>query len=189
MTRDEFGLAYQMHFRKTILFLMANGLSADAAQETAQAAWTRGWERLSQLRDVRTLLIWLNRVALNLYRSVLRREPEYEELASNVTAPDLNLAAIDAETILGHCNLRDRRMLRDYYLKGLHLSEIAARHGWRENTARVRLFRARQAARFWITAPGAEERHRPVRTGADSSQAGSAAKHGTLPECILPRHR
>src|SRR6185437_16403870 len=102
----------------------------------------------------------------NLYRTVLRRELMYQDLARNVTAPGLNdpdqntiyqnttdpnrmdqtLAAIDAQTILGKCKVRDRRMLRDYYLKGLQVSEIAARNGWRENTARVRLFRARQAA-------------------------------------------
>ncbi len=147
MTRDEFGAAYQRHFRQTVLFLIANGLSRDAAQETAQAAWARGWEQLSQLRDEGTLVIWLNRVALNLHRSLLRREPEYEELARNILGPDLNLAAIDAQTILDRCKVPDRRMLRDYYLRGLQLSEIAERYGWRETTARVRLFRARQAAR------------------------------------------
>ena len=155
MTSEEFGVAYQKHFRNTVTFLMGNGLSADAAQEMAQAAWTRGWERLSQLRDSRMLPLWLNRVALNLYRSLLRRELIYQE--RNVTSPDRtpdqdsperNLAAIDAQTILRRCKVSDRRMLRDYYLKGLQVAEIAARNGWRENTARVRLFRARQAARM-----------------------------------------
>lgn len=148
MTREEFGAAYQRHFRRTVRFLMTKGLCGDTAQEIAQAAWTRGWERLSQLRDSGMLPMWLNRVALNLYRSDRRREPQYEELRRNVTAPDLNMAAIDAETVLGRCKIPDRRMLRDFYLNGLHLSEIAERNGWRENTARVRLFRARQAARL-----------------------------------------
>ncbi len=152
MTRDEFGAAYQRHFRKTIVFLMSRGLSADAAQETAQAAWTRGWERLAQLRDPSTLSIWMNRLALNLHRSVLRREPEYGELTRDVMAPELNVAAIDAQTILARCKARDRRMLRDFYLKGLRLAEIAERNGWRENSARVRLFRARRTARFSVSA-------------------------------------
>ena len=150
MTRDEFGAAYQRHFRTTILFLMNRGLSADAAQETAQAAWTSGWERQAQLRDPRTLSIWMNRVAWNLHRSVLRHEPVYQELTRDVMAPDLNVAAIDVQAILGRCKPRDRRMLRDFYLKGLRLAEIAERNGWRENSARVRLFRARQTARFSI---------------------------------------
>lgn len=179
MTKEEFGSAYQRHFRRTVSFLISNGLSPDVAQETAQAAWVRGWERLSQLRDSRTLPMWLNRVALNLYRSVLRHEPEYEELARNVMAPDLNrpdvnLPAIDAQTILGRCKLHDQRMLSDYYLQGLQLSEIAARNGWRENTARVRLFRARQAARFNARLASAME---GVQSPAASKvEAGSARK-------------
>ncbi len=147
MTREEFGKAYQCHFRVTVRYLKSRGLSEDNAHEVAQAAWTRGWERLSQLRDPSTLVIWLNRVALNIYRSFLRKEPVFQELTRLETAPQLNLSAIDANSILAKCNLRDRRMLRDYYLYGLHLAEIAERNGWPESTARVRLFRARQAAR------------------------------------------
>lgn len=158
MTRDEFGTAYQQSFRSTVRYLIAHGLSADDAQEIAQAAWARGWERLSQLRDSRTLLLWLNRVALNLYRSNLRGEPPFQELTSAAHGLELNLAAIDAASILEKCNVRDRRMLRDFYLRGLHLSEIAERHGWQENTARVRLFRARRAARINLRLPMGQPR-------------------------------
>ena len=153
MTRDEFGSAYQCSFRSTVRFLMAKGLSADAAQETAQAAWARGWERLSQLRDSRTLVIWLNRVALNLYRSSLRGAPSFQELTRAEEGPELNIAAIDAASILRKCKAGDRRMLRDFYLKGLQLAEIAQRNGCHENTARVRLYRARQAARINLRLP------------------------------------
>ena len=153
MTRDEFGAAYQRSFRQTVGYLLARGLCADAAQEIAQAAWARGWERLAQLRDSRTLLMWLNRVALNLYRTALRDEPSFEELTPAEPGPDLNVAAIEAAAILRKCKGRDRRMLRDFYLKGLHLSEIAKRNGWLENTARVRLFRARRAARLNLRLP------------------------------------
>jgi DNA-directed RNA polymerase specialized sigma24 family protein len=153
MTRDEFGAAYQSSFRNTVGFLLARGLSADAAHEIAQAAWARGWERLSQLRDSRTLVMWLNRVALNLYRTSLRGEPPFQELTPAERGPELNIAAIDAAAILRKCKGHDRKMLRDFYLKGLHLSEIAKRNGWQENTARVRLFRARQAARLHLRLP------------------------------------
>ncbi len=153
MTRDEFGAAYQKFFRKTVGYLMARGLSADAAQEIAQGAWARGWERLSQLREPRTLVMWLNRVALNLYRTSLRGEPSFQELTLAEHGPELNVAAIDAAAILRKCKGKDRRMLRDFYLNGLHLSEIAKRNGWLENTARVRLFRARRAARINLRLP------------------------------------
>ena len=153
MTRDEFGAAYQRSFRKTVGYLMARGLSIDTAQEIAQAAWTRGWERLAQLRDSRMLLMWLNRVALNLYRTSLRDEPAFQELTPTEPGPDLNVAAIEAASILRKCKSCDRRMLRDFYLNGLHLSEIAKRNGWPENTTRVRLFRARRAARINLRLP------------------------------------
>ncbi len=132
---------------------MAKGLSADIAQEVAQAAWARGWERLPQLRDPRTLVMWLNRVALNIYRTILRREPALKELTRFEEGPELNIAAIDAAAILRKCKRADRVMLRDYYLNGLHLAEIAERNGWQENTARVRLYRARQAARLNLRLP------------------------------------
>ncbi len=153
MTRDEFGAAYQNSFRETVGYLMARGLSIDMAQEIAQAAWARGWERLAQLRDSSTLLMWLNRVALNLYRTSLRGEPAFQELTPLEPGPDLNIAAIEAAGILRKCKGRDRRMLRDFYLNGLLLSEIAKRNGWLENTARVRLFRARRAARLNLRLP------------------------------------
>jgi len=132
---------------------MSRGLSANTAQEIAQGAWARGWERLSQLRDSSTLLMWLNRVALNLYRTSLRGAPPLQELTPTEQGPGLNVAAIDAASILRRCKGRDRKMLRDFYLKGLHLSEIAERNGWLENTARVRLFRARRAARLNLRLP------------------------------------
>ncbi len=147
MTREEFGIAYQRHFSVTVRYMKSHGLSEDAAREVAQAAWTRGWERLAQLRDPGTLVIWLNTVALNTYRSLLRREPVFEELSRFETGTPLNLSAIDADNILARCTLRDRRMLREYYLDGFHLAEIAERNGWPTSTARVKLFRARQAAR------------------------------------------
>jgi DNA-directed RNA polymerase specialized sigma24 family protein len=44
------------------------------AEEVAQAAWAKGWERLSQLRNESFVVIWVNTIALNVYRSGLRRK-------------------------------------------------------------------------------------------------------------------
>ena len=51
MTREEYGAAYKKGYNLTVRFLVSRGLSYDSAQETAQAAWVKGWERLGQLRD------------------------------------------------------------------------------------------------------------------------------------------
>jgi DNA-directed RNA polymerase specialized sigma24 family protein len=80
MTRDEFGSAYEKGYNLTVRFLVSRGLSYDSAQETAQAAWVRGWEKLGQLRDSRLVLTWMNTIALNIHRSCLRREPFLQAL-------------------------------------------------------------------------------------------------------------
>lgn len=86
----------------TIRFLVARGLSYDTALETAQAAWLKGWDRRSQLRDSNLVLTWTNTIGLNLYGNKVRREPfsqQLPELASSKT----DLASIDVRSILKTC--------------------------------------------------------------------------------------
>lgn len=45
------------------------------ACESAQAAWVRGWGRLGQLRDETLVLTWVNTIALNVYRRLIREAP------------------------------------------------------------------------------------------------------------------
>jgi len=74
MTRDRYGLAYQRGFDLTVRFLLSRGAQREYATEVAQSAWVRGWERLHQLRDEATVVTWVNTIALNAYRRVMRRE-------------------------------------------------------------------------------------------------------------------
>ena len=80
MTIEEYGSAYKNGYARTTRLLVTRGLSWDDAQETAQAAWVKGWEKRGQLRDSTTVLKWINTIALNMYRSSLRREPFLQEL-------------------------------------------------------------------------------------------------------------
>jgi DNA-directed RNA polymerase specialized sigma24 family protein len=80
MTREQYGQAYQKGFNLTVRFLVSRGLAYDSAQETAQAAWVKGWERLAQLRDPSMVLTWMNSIALNIHRSYIRREPLLQTL-------------------------------------------------------------------------------------------------------------
>lgn len=79
MTRSAFGQAYQAGFERTIRFLISRGAGRDGAQEAAQAAWVRGWERLHQLRNDDMLLTWVNTIALNIYRRVLQTEERFHQ--------------------------------------------------------------------------------------------------------------
>jgi RNA polymerase sigma factor (sigma-70 family) len=144
MTRDEYGRAYQKGYNLTVRFLVSRGLTYDSAQETAQAAWVKGWERLAQLRDSNMVLTWMNSIALNIHRSCVRREPFLQTLPEVPTPPRVNLAAIDVGRILKTCKKNDRLVLQRHYLEGYKVKEIAQAHGWTETAVRIRLLRARR---------------------------------------------
>jgi len=145
MTREEYGNAYKKGYNLTVRFLVSRGLSYDGAQETAQAAWVKGWERLSQLRDSNMVLTWMNSIALNIHRSFIRREPFLQQLPEISTPPKVNLAAIDVRRMLQTCKKNDRLVLQRHYLEGYRVQEIARAHGWTETAVRIRLLRARRA--------------------------------------------
>jgi RNA polymerase sigma factor (sigma-70 family) len=145
MTREEYGSAYQRGYGLTVRFLVSRGLTYDSAQETAQAAWVKGWERLGQLRDSKMILTWMNSIALNLHRSFVRREPFLQTLPELPTPPRINLAAIDVRRILQTCKKNERLVLQRHYLEGYKVQEIARAHGWTETAVRIRLLRARRA--------------------------------------------
>jgi RNA polymerase sigma factor (sigma-70 family) len=148
MTREEYASAYLSGYTSTARWLASRGLSGDTALETAQAAWARGWERLAQLRDSKTVLTWVNTIALNLYRTSLRH-PIFEQLAETLplpsTQPTAHLAAIDVDRILSGCKSTDRVVLQRRYIEGYRIREIARAHGCSEGAVRIRLLRARRS--------------------------------------------
>jgi len=144
MTRDEYGQAYQAGFRVTVHFLISRGIVGDAAGEAAQAAWARGWERIGQLRSSKMVVTWVNSIALNLYRSCLRR-PIFEDLRDVSVSFQTDCTSIDLQRILSLCNSEERRLLQQQYLEELKISEIADLQGCSETAARIRILRARRA--------------------------------------------
>src|SRR3984893_3842855 len=145
MTREEYGAAYKKGYNLTVRFLVSRGLTYDSAQETAQAAWVKGWERLCQLRDSNMGLTWMKSIGLNLHRSCMRREPFLQTLPELATPPKINLAAIDVRRILKTCKKNDRMVLQRHYLEGYKVQEIARAHGWTETAVGIRLLRPRRA--------------------------------------------
>jgi len=154
MNREQYGSAYGSGFRMTVRFLKARGASPDRAEEMAQAAWSRGWERLHQLRDEAMVVTWANSIALNLHRSSARRDSRTVELSPLAAAPPSNmLAQIDVTKILDRCGKRDRNLLAAYYLNGRATSEIARESGLTETAVRLRLMRARRFLLSSVTPP------------------------------------
>jgi DNA-directed RNA polymerase specialized sigma24 family protein len=157
MTSSGFGQAYQAGFERTIRFLISRGAPRDGAQEAAQAAWARGWERLHQLRNDDQLLTWVNTIALNMYRRILQTEERFNQpMPELYSRMRIDMAAIDVARILQFCRPRERQLL-ELQMQGATTEEIARDNGVTETAIRIRLMRARRAARAF-TCRGAAER-------------------------------
>ena len=176
MTREEYGQAYQRGFDLTVRLLLSRGAPRDRAREVAQAAWARGWERLSQLRNEALVVTWVNTIALNVYRSVLRSEPAYQALPELCTKAGVNLAAIDVARILKICRPCDRILL-EQQMRGVTAEEIAKKQGVTETAIRIRLLRARRAARSRVEKRAAriQESHKSMMKAAGMDKTEAAA--------------
>jgi len=146
MTKHEYSQAYQAGFERTVRFLISKGARGDGAQEAAQAAWARGWERLSQLREDSNVYTWINTIALNFYRGFLGRELHLQHLPELPSRDRINVAAIDVDRFLRYCRPCERTLLQQQ-MEGATMEEIARTNGVTESAIRVRLMRARRAAR------------------------------------------
>jgi DNA-directed RNA polymerase specialized sigma24 family protein len=149
MTRSDYGRAYEQGFHPTVRFLVSKGVPQDAAEETAQAAWTRGWERIDQLRDHEVVTTWVNTIALNIFRRSTHVDRRKEPLLDRTAMPDSNVASIELAKLLDFCCPSDRVLLL-HQLHGLTTSEMARAVGVTETAVRIRLMRARRTARRFL---------------------------------------
>lgn len=150
MTQETYGEMYQTGFHLTLRFLRSRGVPWDRASEVAQAAWAKGLERLAQLENDTMVVTWVNTIALNAWARLRRREPLWQDLTDvSTSSSGINTAAIDMARILRICCPGDRALLR-YQMNGLTPSEIARMRGVPESAMRIRLMRARHAARLRI---------------------------------------
>lgn len=146
MTAHTYGEAYQSCFDRTVRFLISRGAFADGAVEAAQAAWTRGWERRDQLRDENRLLTWINTIALNAYRSRLRKEKMAVPLQEGHCEFEIDFAPMYVQSVLRLCGRQDRSLLESQ-IQGVTAEEMAGESGVSKTAIRIRLMRARRALR------------------------------------------
>jgi len=146
MTRSDFGRAYLLGFKPTVRFLASRGVPVDAAEETAQAAWVKGWESIDQLRNEGVVRTWVNTIALHMYRRAVRHESRKQPLLDQTPCAGLDVAKIDVASVLDACSASERALLT-HQLHGLTTGEIAREVGASETAVRIRLMRARQSAR------------------------------------------
>ncbi len=162
MTVEAYGKAYQHGFNRTIRLLVSRGARSECAQEAAQAAWAKGWERIGQLRNEEVVGSWVNTIALNCYRSFMRSENHELPLPELSIKAEVNLGLIDLQRFLAWCRPSDRKLFDDY-LQGYPIEEIAHKQGISYTAARIRLLRARRAVQSQIRERDASVRGRRLK--------------------------
>ena len=165
MTRTTYETAYREGFTLTLNLLLSRGACRDAAEEVAQAAWTRGWERLDQLLNDDLLKTWVNTIAINFYRRAMHLQGRMRPLTEMPAEGKVDFAAIDLDRLMSSCYPQERNLL-SLQLRGLTTKEMAREMGISETAVRIRLMRARRSARA-----RAEKRARS--TGSNLHRVGS----------------
>jgi DNA-directed RNA polymerase specialized sigma24 family protein len=92
------------------------------------------------------VVTWVNTIALNAFRRVMRREAPSQELPELVSPHGIDMAAIDVHRILNYCRPSER-ILFEQQMYGATTEEIARNQGVTETAIRIRLLRARRATR------------------------------------------
>lgn len=154
MTIDspDFARAYERYYPRTVRLLCTKGLRLEEAREFAQLAWSRAWERRTQLRDPHQLSSWVSSIAINEFRTHLRAKSREQQLE----AQDVPRGPDVLTQCLAHELLEKNRygvILSDFYLFGYSAGEIGQFQKTSDVAIRVRLSRARIAMRLLVTLP------------------------------------
>lgn len=150
LTKTEYASAYASGYNRTIRFLVSHGIPEADAEDAAQAAWAKGWERRTALRTPEKLLFWINSIALNMFRNRYRRESRVDQLlpAREIGIPAERIASrIDLEKGLRRCSRSERLMLQQLYLAGFSSRELGRQWNLKASAVRVRIHRTKQKLR------------------------------------------
>lgn len=149
VSAEDFATVYTRAFPLTTKFLQSRGLQPETASDLAQAAWVRGWECRTQLRNHSALHPWVNTIAWNLFRNVTSRTPRTIALTNfNTASHDLPVEPkILAQELLQHLHSDDRQLLHACFFLGYSDIELARRFRTTRGAVRARVRRAKQRLR------------------------------------------
>ena len=162
MTTTDYAEAYEAGFQKTVRFLLSRGVEPSIAEESAQAAWVRGWEKRKHLKEAKRVVQWVNTIALNYFRGRYRKESREEELPVRELSvgPDNTTARVDLDKSAESCSKSDWRLLKAHYMAGYSSNEIAEQTGLNPVTVRVRISRAKAKVRGFLATNAAADHGR-----------------------------
>jgi hypothetical protein len=101
---QDYAMAFQKGYRRTLLALIRSSRRYDLAEDLAQAAWLRAWERWHQCQSPDPVP-WIIGIALNMLRDEIKRSSRYCRLGPEHDRPTsmaVDVRAIDVDRILNN---------------------------------------------------------------------------------------
>lgn len=159
LTETVFSEAYGKFYGKTVRYLQSLNMSYEQAEEIAQAAWVRGWEKRNQLKKLDSVGAWINGIAKNLMRVDWQRTRPFlhgiavgvddieEMMVLSYDPTDLMEIHGDLQVILSMLSAEDRLLLVESYMMEYTSLELAPAYGLDPVSVRVRLLRIKNDIR------------------------------------------
>ncbi|MFI5496925.1 sigma-70 family RNA polymerase sigma factor [Actinoplanes sp. NPDC051859] len=146
---------------RLVTYLYAMTGDRAEAQDAAQEAYVRAWQRWSTVSTYDNPEAWLRNVAsrlcMNHWRKARNRVAAYlrHGTGPDVDAPSENTVALIAA--LKRLPVADRQVITMYHLMDLSVAEVAAQTGLPVNTVKTRLSRGRRALAGLLDTDASEE--------------------------------
>jgi RNA polymerase sigma-70 factor (ECF subfamily) len=159
MKSEEFQKEYQRVNDRLYTFLLRATRNPDEARELLQEAVLKGYQGRHGFRKEADFSTWLYRIAMNVWKNRLKRSAREQDylkymrsvpLSTVFTPEDIfgwNERNKNLDRALGILEEKYRVPLLLKHLEGFTYREISVMLGIDENTARVRVYRARHAMR------------------------------------------
>jgi RNA polymerase sigma-70 factor (ECF subfamily) len=146
---EHFSTVYKFIFRK----IPNRQMAEDITQDVFYAAWKKGDDFLNHEEPKLWLMVTARNKIHELYRRMKRWTYEaLEEDHPRMAVSDREYEGRELElTALDIVSEEEWNLIKDYYLEGITIKELAEKYGITENNMRVRLFRLKTKLRSEIT--------------------------------------
>jgi RNA polymerase sigma-70 factor (sigma-E family) len=137
---------YQAHFGDTVAMTFSYTADLAEAQDIAQEAFSRAWQRWAAVSKYDNPLSWVRRVATNLAHSRWRRvkvATAYLIRQRIEDLPELSPDSVDVVTALKRLPVAQRKAIVLYYLMDLPIEDVAEELGAPAGTVKSWLHRGR----------------------------------------------
>ncbi|MGZ6782707.1 MAG: SigE family RNA polymerase sigma factor [Nocardioidaceae bacterium] len=171
-SRDDFDAFYQAAWGGVVAHAYALTADLGDAEEVAQEAFTRAWQRWRQISRYDEPKGWVTRVAHNLAVSRWRRArtatAALVRIGAPPSVPEPSPDSLVLVAALGEINPDQRRAVVLHHLSGLSVAEVAEVEGVAVGTVKARLSRGRAALAKLLDGDrdGDGFTHRPLHAGA-----------------------